>query len=259
MAVLKKQFINPGSSGGSGTVSHRNSLRLDPADCVVFTPGEISLLRNIWKEISENNLDHGRGLKSSQASTFFCQQFYENLLGDHPSLQTLFPSLQSQSAAMAWVLGQIIAQLEDVSQAQSVLIKLAKWHSRLMNLEPVHYEYVGSSLLRTLGDRRGDKFTAQEENAWIKLYTFIANVMLKYGEDPLLPSETVASQLPRHATSSNPQLSVSNSYEPSTVLASKRSQNPTTKSNPAKKEHSKSHRLFFGNLLGLNTTTPTRT
>ena len=172
---------------------------------VAFSAWEITEIRQSWASMRDDQSEiaissvpmscpaSSAGTRetvgsSSAATAFFCQQFYENLLGEYPELSVMFPSIKSQASRMAGMLTLVISQLDNLTRVRDVLISLGKRHSRIIGVEVTHYELVGNALLRTLSDRIQDEFTPEVENAWIKFFTYITNMMLQAGEDPPLPA-----------------------------------------------------------------------
>lgn len=159
---------------------------------VTFSVWEIAEIRQSWASMRDDQLEVSQEKAVvGTASAFFCQQFYENLLGEYPELSVLFPSIKSQASSMAGILALVILQLDNLPRVKEVLISLGKRHSRIIGVEVTHYELVGNALLRTLADRIQDEFTPELENAWIKFFTYITNMMLQAGEDPPLPAQTL--------------------------------------------------------------------
>lgn len=159
---------------------------------VSFSTWEIAEIRKSWSSMRDDQLETSKEKANvGTASAFFCQQFYENLLGEYPELSVLFPSIKSQASSMAGILSLVISQLDNLTRVREVLISLGKRHSRIIGVEVTHYELVGNALLRTLADRIQDDFTPELENAWIKFFTYITNMMLQAGEDPPLPAQTL--------------------------------------------------------------------
>lgn len=181
------------------TVSHKEPF-IPPMEYkdlhVTFTPEEIHLIRSSWGGMKDDPSASERAIVQGTASAFFCQQFYENMLGEYPQLKVLFPSIKSQASSMAGILSLVISQLDNIPRVTDILISLGKRHSRIIGVEVQHYEIVGNALLKTLQDRAGPDFTIELENAWTKLYSFMANVMLQAGEDPPVPYPNV--QQPQH-------------------------------------------------------------
>lgn len=176
---------------GSIAESYR-SLDQYPELNITFSAWEISEIRESWISMRDEHIETCQEKANvGTASAFFCQQFYENLLGEYPELSVLYPSIKSQASNMAGILALVIAQLDNLEKVREVLIALGKRHSRIIGVEVTHYELVGNALLRTLGDRLQEKFTPEIENAWIKFFSFITNLMLQAGEDPPLPMQTL--------------------------------------------------------------------
>lgn len=157
---------------------------------VTFTSQEINDIRKSWNGLKDDPSAQQKATVHGTASAFFCQQFYENLLGEYPELKVLFPSIKSQASSMAGILSLVISQLDNLQRVHEILISLGKRHSRIVGVEVIHYELVGNALLRTLQDRTGDLFTIDLENSWIKLYSYMANLMLQAGEDPPAPAQS---------------------------------------------------------------------
>lgn len=182
------------TSDAKGANSTDSFISLDqyPDLNVSFSTWEISEIRQSWASMRDDQLEVSQEKANvGTASAFFCQQFYENLLGEYPELSVLFPSIKSQASNMAGILALVISQLDNLPRVREVLISLGKRHSRIIGVEVTHYELVGNALLRTLSDRIQDEFTPELENAWIKFFTYITNMMLQAGEDPPLPAQTL--------------------------------------------------------------------
>ncbi|VVT51384.1 uncharacterized protein SAPINGB_P003078 [Magnusiomyces paraingens] len=161
-----------------------------PELSVTFNTWEISEIRQSWASMRDDKHEVSKEKANvGTASAFFCQQFYENLLGEYPQLSVLFPSIKSQASSMAGILSLVISQLDNLNSVRDVLIALGKRHSRIIGVEVAHYELVGNALLRTLSDRLQDSFSPELENAWIKFFTYITNLMLQAGEDPPMPAQ----------------------------------------------------------------------
>ncbi|GCF01269.1 hypothetical protein ZYGM_001634 [Zygosaccharomyces mellis] len=127
------------------------------------------------------------GVRSNAfTSSLFCSQFYANLLSLEPSLEQMFPSTKHQAVAFAGVLTAAISNLENLQVLESFLNGLGKRHSRILGIEPPHFELMGVAFLRTLQDRFGVHCTVELEDAWSKLYSYLANSILQFGIDPIL-------------------------------------------------------------------------
>lgn len=183
--------ITPDASKGTSTDTFMTLDQYTDLN-VSFSTWEIAEIRQSWASMRDDQLEVSQEKANvGTASAFFCQQFYENLLGEYPELSVLFPSIKSQASSMAGILALVISQLDNLPRVREVLISLGKRHSRIIGVEVTHYELVGNALLRTLSDRIQDEFTPELENAWIKFFTYITNLMLQAGEDPPLPAQTL--------------------------------------------------------------------
>lgn len=181
-----------------------------------FTETEKSLLKTSWENIKvggdkpkDQAAPRRRGgaaanIQTVSSTTLFCEQLYDNMLAEEPSLTLLFPSLQAQSARLAGVFGSAIMHADNLAGLDEFFVNLAKRHSRIIGVEAAHFELLGRALVRTLKDGLGDKCTPELEEAWIKLYSYLANVLLRAAADPHIEVVEAhnASMSSRHAASS---------------------------------------------------------
>lgn len=137
---------------------------------------------------STNNVPGTKGNVQSNAfaSSLFCSQFYANLLSMDPGLERMFPSTRHQAVAFAGVLTTAIKNLEHLQVLENYLSGLGKRHSRILGIEPPHFELMGVAFLKTLQDRFGVHCTVELEEAWSRLYSYLANSILQFGIDPVL-------------------------------------------------------------------------
>lgn len=127
------------------------------------------------------------GVRSNAfTSSLFCSQFYANLLSMEPQLEQMFPSTKHQAVAFAGVLTAAINHLENLQLLENFLNGLGKRHARILGIEAPHFELMGVAFLRTLQDRFGVHCTVELEEAWSKLYSYLANSILQFGIDPIL-------------------------------------------------------------------------
>lgn len=174
------------------------------------------------------------GNQRGSFSSLFCHQFYTNLLGLDPTLESFFPSIKHQAASFAGVLQMAILHLEDLSALDDFLDSLGKRHSRVLGIEAPQFDLMGAALIKTFADRFGRKFTPLIEDVWVKLYSYLANTILENGtEDVLnidadpffefqsLPTLPVSSTSASIASSS----SVSSELDSASIASSKTSAN----------------------------------
>lgn len=137
---------------------------------------------------STNNVPESKGNVQSNAfaSSLFCSQFYANLLSMDPGLERMFPSTRHQAVAFAGVLTTAIKNLEHLQVLENYLSGLGKRHARILGIETPHFELMGVAFLKTLQDRFGVHCTVELEEAWSRLYSYLANSILQFGIDPVL-------------------------------------------------------------------------
>ncbi|EGW34977.1 uncharacterized protein SPAPADRAFT_58104 [Spathaspora passalidarum NRRL Y-27907] len=148
-------------------------------------PGDETLTR----DTQSSNSSTAKMIKaqsSAIATSLFCRQFYANLLSHEPALEKMFPSIKHQAVSFAAVLSLAVMQLENLSSLEDYLFKLGKRHTRILNIEPVHYELMGEALIQTFHERFGFKFNQELEILWIKVYLYLANSILQFGIDPVM-------------------------------------------------------------------------
>lgn len=180
-----------------------------------FTPRESALVRHSWLEMLVDEPLHRTGAASSipgafpvfdgeqvqkngpstaqrrtgstqMALSLFCQQLYANLLAMDPRLESLFPLMRHQAVAFAGVVSFAVLQLENLSVLDEYLMTLGKRHARVLGIEPASFELMGEALVQTFHERFGGRFSHELEILWIKLYLYLANLILQFGIDPVL-------------------------------------------------------------------------
>ncbi len=171
-----------------------------------LTQREIDVIREVWAKMMEDEalsgtsncqLQQKKDLKqkivttSGFASSNFCRQFYGNLLSLHPELEALYPSIRHQAIHFAGVLTTLISNLEHPENMDYYLECLARRHSRVLNIETAHFDIMGIAFMDTLSNRLGYEFTLEIEDAWIKVYSYLANKLLQDGIDPPVPSASI--------------------------------------------------------------------
>jgi hemoglobin-like flavoprotein len=186
---------------------------------------EKKMLADSWEIIQEEGATFGVGTNSQglSATSLFCEQLYDNLVAEQPSLKLLFPSLQAQSAVLAGIFRMLLKTIDRLEDLDNFLLQLSKRHSRIIGVEACHFELLGRALIQTFTDRLGDDWTPELEDAWIKVYSYLANFMLRAAADPriedveLYEAMRASSKAP---TKSSPS-STSLSRRPSDALLSK--------------------------------------
>lgn len=187
----------------SNTMSLSSNLYIEPEYNVQlvlnFSSREIKLIRDTWYEMLSDDLHQNLTDKNqttsinhaSIASSLFCIQFYANLLGMDPNLERMFPSIKHQAISFAGVLSTAIINLENLKTLDAYLQNLGKRHSRILGIDPPHFELMGTALLKTFHDRFGSNFSLELERCWARLYSYLANSILQFGIDPVLKIDKI--------------------------------------------------------------------
>ncbi|QPG75985.1 hypothetical protein FOA43_003371 [Brettanomyces nanus] len=166
-----------------------------------LSPKEIEMLRWSWQVVTSNDAragDDTSSVISHGSSTFntadfssflFCVQFYNNLIAMDGTIEEMIPSIRHQASAFAGVLNYAISTLENLSKMRDTLLNLGKLHSRILGIDSPYFKTMGEALMRTFRDWFGKDMSAfplELEEAWIKLYCFLANSIIQGGIDPFI-------------------------------------------------------------------------
>lgn len=109
--------------------------------------------------------------------------FYTKLFELDPKLKPLFPTkkkgaMAEQGNKLMTMLASAVAGLSALDKLVPVLQDLGKRHVAY-KVEKSHYDTVGAALLGTLEAGLGDAFTPEVKDAWTKVYTVMASVMIE--------------------------------------------------------------------------------
>lgn len=164
-----------------------------------LTPDEIELLRWSWRVVTTTDSragDDTSSVKSRSSNNFntadfssylFCVQFYNNLISMDGTIEEMIPSIRHQASAFASVINQAIGTLEDLSKMQELMTNLGKLHARILGIDSPYFKTMGEALMKTFRNWFGNdeaSFPLVLEQAWIKLYCYLANSILQGGIDP---------------------------------------------------------------------------
>lgn len=126
---------------------------------------------------------------ASFSSFLFCIQFYNNLISMDPEIENMIPSIRHQASAFAGVITVAIGTLEDLSKMKESLLNLGHLHARILGIDSPYFKIMGEALIKTFQDWFGnspESFPLELEEAWIKLYCFLANSIIQGGIDPVI-------------------------------------------------------------------------
>ena len=103
--------------------------------------------------------------------------FYNKLFELDPSLKPLFKTdIKEQGRKLMAMIGAAVNGLDDLDSLVPVVQDLGKRHVAY-GVTPEHYDTVAVALLYTLEVGLGDNWTPEVKNAWVEVYTVLANTM----------------------------------------------------------------------------------
>jgi len=103
--------------------------------------------------------------------------FYRRLFELDPTLRRLFRNnIQEQSRKLVSTLKMAVDCLEQPREVQAALQALGRRHIQY-GVKEGHYVTVGAALLWTLEYTLSSEFDSSAQEAWLELYTWLANTM----------------------------------------------------------------------------------
>lgn len=103
--------------------------------------------------------------------------FYQRLFTLDPSLRSLFErDIEQQGVKLMQALRFAVAALDSPRELQPVLESLGRRHV-YYGVEERHYDTVGTALIDALEHLLGPDFRPDVKQAWIEIYTFMADTM----------------------------------------------------------------------------------
>lgn len=104
--------------------------------------------------------------------------FYERLFELNPEIKTLFTGdMESQGERLMDMIGAAVAGLDDLDTLVPVIRQLGARH-RKYGVQVSHYGAVAEALLWTLEQGLADAFTPQVRDAWVNVYSVLAETMI---------------------------------------------------------------------------------
>lgn len=106
------------------------------------------------------------------------KMFYARLFELDPSLRTLFAhaEMDEQGKKLTQMITVAVKGLDNLGEIVPAVQALGRRHVGY-NVEPAHYETVGTALLWTLEQGLGDQFTPDTREAWTITYGVLAGAM----------------------------------------------------------------------------------
>ena len=105
--------------------------------------------------------------------------FYGKLFADHPNLRKMFPhQLHDQYRKLIDMLSIIIARLDKEEELKENIYRIGARHQKY-GATPAHFAMVGVALIWTLQHGLGKDWDKETEDAWVKCYTMVSDVMIR--------------------------------------------------------------------------------
>lgn len=113
------------------------------------------------------------------ANPKFISRFYEILFERYPQTKGMFPAggLARQAEMLTGALVAVLDHLEDAPWLQATLGALGAKHVGY-GVTREMYDWVGGSLLSTLGEVAGPAWTPELQGAWAEAYGAIVSMMI---------------------------------------------------------------------------------
>lgn len=152
-------------------VSHSRLFTFDvlneEEEKIMVTPQQIRLVKSSWRRLQGIQPETIAGL------------FYARLFASHPGLRRMFPEdMELQYKKLMDMLHTIVMRLDNLEKLGVELAAMASRHEGY-GVKPVHYKYVGESLLWTLEKGLGNEWTEEVANAWKESYAQLTASMLQ--------------------------------------------------------------------------------
>jgi NAD(P)H-flavin reductase/hemoglobin-like flavoprotein len=163
----------------------RRSLRgdvPDAPDAQAWYPVEHAPTINSWPERAEDQRLLRESLDALEPLDETLGHLYTALFRDRPFLRPMFPqSLLTQRERLRWSLLQLIESLD----RPELVVEVFEWHGRehrKLGVRPAHYTAFADALLESLRVRAGASWHQKFEDAWTRVYWFIARLMIESAE-----------------------------------------------------------------------------
>jgi hemoglobin-like flavoprotein len=141
-----------------------------------MTPTQVALVQDSFAAVAPN--------AEGAANTF-----YSKLFAADPSLRSLFRGdMKEQGRKLMSTIGLVVAGLTRLDTIIGAVEQLGRRHADY-GVRDAHYVVVGETLIATLAEALGPRFTADVREAWAAAYGVLASTMM-----------TAAAEQRRHAT-----------------------------------------------------------
>ncbi|SNS16145.1 globin domain-containing protein [Tropicimonas sediminicola] len=110
--------------------------------------------------------------------------FYEALFKRAPELRELFrEDLKGQGMRFMNTLGLILADMEKSNGSSVDYAELGRLHATL-GIRQAHFAPMEEALMESLGDKLGERFTPELEQAWRAAYEAFSKKLIESGNIP---------------------------------------------------------------------------
>ncbi|NBW35505.1 MAG: hemin receptor [Cytophagia bacterium] len=131
-----------------------------------MTPRQIELIEESWDFVITNTTEAG-------------QLFYERLFHESPDLRPLFKGeIREQERKLISLITFAVSKLRNLDEIVEDVRALGTRHKQY-GVKDEYYNNVATALLWTLEQGLGTKWTEEVKQAWIAVYTTLADVMTK--------------------------------------------------------------------------------
>lgn len=114
----------------------------------------------------------------ADADAEFTMHFYRRLFSEHPSVKRLFgENIRPQAAMLQRAIVSVLEHLDDPGWLSESLGSLGRVHASL-GVTPRMYGWVATTLVDSMADIGGEKWTDDMSAAWTEALTAIAAMML---------------------------------------------------------------------------------
>ena len=131
-----------------------------------MTERQILLVKNSWSYVIVNSEAAG-------------ELFYSRLFEVAPAVRPMFKGdTKEQARKLMNMVTLIVSKLQKLDDIMAEIKGLAQRHGKY-GAQPAHYKVVGECLVWTLRQGLGDKWNKETEDAWITVYSILADAMIK--------------------------------------------------------------------------------
>lgn len=131
-----------------------------------MTKEDISLLQHSWVELLPGTGTWG-------------EAFYGKLFKAEPLIKHLFKTdIKEQACKLTNMFTHIIAHLKQMDNVKEDLYRLGERHNQY-KVKPEYYMIVGESLLATLEQQLGQRWTIDHRKAWLRFLHIVFEAMMQ--------------------------------------------------------------------------------